>query len=504
MLVRGGMLFDPSSPDAAPLAADILIAGSRIAAVMPRGGEAVSTAPADALVVDATDRLVTPGFFNAHYHSHDVFLKGFFEPGPLELWVLNALPRNYAPRSVEEIRLRTLLGAAECVRSGITTIQDMVTLWPLDRERVDAVISAYEEIGVRIVLGLQVADVPPLETSPYWRESIPPEMLTLLRGHELASASVPDPLDVIEQTFLERASRSDLIHWAIAPSSPERCSTALLQRLAALANRHALPMYTHIYISKAEAVNARRNFAAHGGSLIRYLDSLGMLNDRLSLAHGVWLDPAEIERLAEAGASVILNSVSNLKNKNGVAPIRELLEAGVNLALGCDNCSCTDAQNIFQAMKMGSLLAAVSDPRPGPPGAVDMLRAATVGGARTAGLQHELGAIRVGMRADLVLFDLADPAFVPLNNAARQLVYAECGRAVETVIVNGRLVMEQRKIRTIDESRLRDAVNEAMERFRPEAERVVANTRRLGTYLLEADRRVWEHDLGFGRYIGRR
>ncbi|MCC6193212.1 MAG: amidohydrolase family protein [Burkholderiales bacterium] len=500
-LVKGGLVLDASRGDDAPLAADVLIDGTRIAAVLPRGEVRGDMAAVD--VLDATDKLVVPGFFNAHYHSHDIFLKGCFEPTPLELWVLDALPRSYPPRSLEEIRLRTLLGAVECVRAGITTIQDMVTLFPLDRERVDAVVAAYEEAGVRVVLGLQVADVPPLDTTPYWRETIPPDMRDLLNGHPLDPALRRDPLDVIEESYLAHHAPGKRVRWAIAPSSPERCSPPLLERLRTLSERYALPVYSHVYISKSEALNARQRFATRGGSLIEFLDHCGLLNERLSLAHGVWLDDREVRRLADAKVSVVLNPISNLKAKNGVAPIRPLYEAGVNLALGCDNGSCTDAQNMFQAMKMYCLLAAVSDPRPGPPAAGDALRAATVNGARTAGLAGELGAVAPGMRADLVLLDLADPAFVPLNHAARQLVYSECGRAVETVIVDGRVVMEKRQIKTIREPRLRDAVNEAMERFRSDAEAVMAKTSRLRPFLLEADRRTWAHDLGFGRYIGR-
>jgi 5-methylthioadenosine/S-adenosylhomocysteine deaminase len=504
IFVRGGLILDATSVDGNPVAADILIDGSRITEVLPRvAGMATRIFdPTVATTLDATDRLVTPGFFNAHYHSHDVFLRGWFEPNPLELWLLNAIPFSYAPRSLEEIRLRTLLGAAECIRSGITTVQDMITLYPLEAECIETVISAYEELGIRVVLGLQLADVPPLETTPHWRETIPPEMLELLKSYPIDTSRLRDPLELIEEFSLRR-QHSDLVRWAIAPSSPERCTVGLLERLRTLAERYALPVYTHIYISKAEAVNARHNFKAYGGSLIRYLDSLGLLNERLSLAHGVWLDEDEVQRLGRAGTSVVLNTISNLKNKNGVAPIRKIIGAGVNLALGCDNCSCTDVQNIFQAMKMTCLLAAISDPRPGPPTAIQALRAATTGGARTAGLDKELGEISPGMRADLVLFDLADPAFVPLNNAARQLVYSECGRAVETVIVNGRVIMEKRQIKTIDEARLRNAVNDAMARFRPEVERVTSNTRTLSPFLLQADEKTWAHDLGFGRYIGR-
>src|SRR5262249_59359460 len=117
----------------------------------------------------AGGRLVVPGFVNAQYHSHDVFLKGCFDPSVLEYWVLNALPRSYPPRSDEEIRLRTLLGAIECIRGGITTAQDMLTVWPLTVGQVDVVRSAYREVGLRVILGLQVADRSPMDTVPYWR-----------------------------------------------------------------------------------------------------------------------------------------------------------------------------------------------------------------------------------------------------------------------------------------------------------------------------------------------
>jgi cytosine/adenosine deaminase-related metal-dependent hydrolase len=499
LLVKGGLVLDLDRDPHRPTQADVWIGDGKIAAVM--GGSQPSTAYTDAsaTVIDARGKLVVPGFVNAHYHSHDIFLKGCFDPSILEFWVLNALPRAYPPRSDREIRLRTLLGAAECIRGGITTVQDMLTLFPLTAGQVNVVRSAYREAGLRAVLGLQVADTPPLDTVPYWRELIPDDLKGLLGGPP-APADLPDPIAVMEDLF---GTTDPLIHWAVAPSSPERCSLRLLERLADLARRFTLPVYSHIYISRAEALNARRNFSRHGGSLIALLKDVGLLNDRLTLAHGVWLDQSEIAEIAAAGASVVLNLLSNLKTKNGVAPIRPLLAAGVNLALGCDNCSCSDAQNIFQAMKLFTFLAAVSDPAEGPPDAVDALRAATVGGARTAGLQDRIGAIRPGMRADLVILDTADPVYVPFNSAARQIVYGEGGRAVETVIIEGQVVMRDRTVLTIDEVALRAELEAVVPDFRRDAEAVIGRAAKLRPYILEADRRIWSHDLGFSRYVGR-
>ncbi|MGH7486569.1 MAG: amidohydrolase family protein, partial [bacterium] len=163
----------------------------------------------------------------------------------------------------------------------------------------------------------------------------------------------------------------------------------------------------------------------------------------------------------------------------------------------------SDAQNIFQAMKLFTYLPAVSDPAEGPPDAIDALRAATAGGARTAGLASEIGAIRRGMRADLVVLDTNDPTYVPFNSAARQIVYGEGGRSVETVIIDGRVVMRDRVIQTVDEAALRAELEQIMPNFRADAETVMARAARLRPYVLEADRRIWAQDIGIDRYVSR-
>jgi 5-methylthioadenosine/S-adenosylhomocysteine deaminase len=501
LLIQDALVYDPAGGGHEGFAADIAIENDRISAVYPRTSGTRHREGSSGDTFDARGKLVTPGFVNAHYHSHDILLKGCFDPEPLEAWVLNALPRTYPPRSLEEIRLRTLLGAVECIRSGITTVQDMVTLFPLDPARVEAVVGAYEQAGLRAVIGLQVANVSPLDTVPYWRDTIPADAQAGLLGPPPDLVGVPEPLSLIESEYRSRRDRHPRLTWALAPSSPERCSRDLLERFGDLARRLALPVVSHIYITKAEAVGARLRFAEFGGSLISLLRTTGLLGPRTALAHGVWLSPAEIEEVAAAGASVVLNHMSNLKTKNGVAPIRRFLAAGLNLALGCDNCSCSDCQNMFQAMKMFVLLAAVSHHEAGPPGAVDALCAATINGARVLGLGGEVGRIAPGMKADLVLFDLADPAFVPLNSPARQLVYAECGRGVDSVIIDGHIVLESRKMKTLDEAALRAEISEIMTAFRPDAARVIARNRALARHFAEADKRAWAHDLGFNRYV---
>jgi cytosine/adenosine deaminase-related metal-dependent hydrolase len=276
----------------------------------------------------------------------------------------------------------------------------------------------------------------------------------------------------------------------------------LLTALAELSDDEKLPVYTHIYESKAMTLIARQTHAKDGGSLINYLKRVGLLSPRLSLAHSVWMLPQEIDSIGLAGTNVVLNPVGNLKTRSGVAPIRSYMTRQVNVGLGCDNCSCSDAQNMFQSMKLFAALAAVSSPEPGPPTAAEAIWSATVGGARTAGMEGKVGALRPGMAADLFIVDLTDPSFVPFNSAARQLVFTESGRGVETVIVDGRVVVRDRKITTIDERALREEVADLMLGLRKDIDAVVARNQRMLPYLMKAHRLTWAEDVGLNRYVG--
>jgi cytosine/adenosine deaminase-related metal-dependent hydrolase len=277
----------------------------------------------------------------------------------------------------------------------------------------------------------------------------------------------------------------------------------MLQACAELAHTHDLPVYTHVYETRGQALIARELFADHDGSLISYMDSVGLLGPRLNIVHSVWISRREMDRLAAADAGVVLNHLSNLKLKSGIPPVCDMREAGVRLGIGCDNCSGTDVQSVFQAMKMFCLLAAVSDPEPGPHLAHEVLRLATIGNARTAGLDGRLGAIRPGYKADLILIDLNDAAYLPYNSAARQLVYTEAGRGVESVIVDGRVVMKERKLTTLDEDALRREVADLMRHFIVDYDAVVESRKRALPYMLEAHRRVWQPEIGLNRFIGR-
>jgi guanine deaminase len=494
VLIKGGRALLPNGDWNEPPHVDIAIAGDRIAGIAP----AYATENGAGIeVIDARENIVLPGFVNAHYHSHDVLAKGTLEEVPLESWRLYALPPQYPPRSVEEVYARTLLGGLECLRSGITTIQDMLTLYPFDDRHLEAVMAAYDKVGIRVVFALQYADRKGLETIPFWKQTFPEELHPLL-----STAAEPErQLDLVghfEDSCL-KAPAPPRVSWALGPSAPERCSPALMARTIELARRYDIPVYSHIYESRGMALQARLTLPEYDGRLIRRLAEEGVLDPRLNLAHSVWLAPDEIDLLAEHGVGVVLNPQGNLKMKCGIPPIRRLQDAGVRIGLGCDNCSCSDAQNMFVAMKLYALLAAISDPIPGPPQAAAAIRSATEAGADGARLGHMLGRIAVGYKADLTLIDTRDPTWSPFNSAARQLVHIEAGRGVKHVIVDGKVVVRDRRLASVDESTIYEAVETVMPGFRRDFAAISERVARLRPWLDKAHAQIMSAPLDIDR-----
>ena len=494
LLIKGGRVYDHDGDVHQPPAADILIEGSTIAAV---GANLPAAQTQGAQVIDASGRLVVPGLINAHYHSHDVLCRGMFEELPLEMWLLYTLPMG-ANRSADEVRARTLVGALESIRCGITCVQDMLGLVPFADDYVDVVLKAYRDAGIRVVFSPMVSDIPPVGMVRY-RELLPPDIQEMLGNKALG---IREQLDFLEHQ-IRRYPAQDTLHWAAAPFAPQRCSPKLLEGCQAFADKHDLQIYTHVYETRGQRLIANDLFTDHKGSFIEYFASAGMLGPRLNIVHSVWIERAEMDRLAAAGSGIVLNHLSNLKLKSGIAPMLDMRASGVRLALGCDNCSGSDVQNMFQAMKTFALFGAVSDPEPTPGLAAEALRHGTLGSARTAGLGDALGAIKPGRKADMFLVDTNDIGWVPFNSAARQLVYTETGRAIETVIVDGRVVMKDRKITTIDEDALRREIAGLMKRFIVDYDAVVKSRERALPHMLAAHRRVWSQDLKLQRFIAR-
>jgi 5-methylthioadenosine/S-adenosylhomocysteine deaminase len=495
IVLKNALVYRHGGDTDQPARADVLIRGGKVAAI----GPAVGTA-GEAEAIDLAGHLLMPGFVNGHYHSHDVLAKGMFETMQLERWGLVAGPIANN-RSLEEVRLRTLVGAVECVRNGITTIQDFSNLVPLDERYLDTIVEAYESVGVRVVLSVTVRDRSQLDTILWAREMVPPEL------HAAIGTQAGDPrpqLDFVEAQINRLGRDRELLVWALSPSAPQRCSLPLLQGVAALSAKYRLPIYTHVYETRLQRLFAKETLAEFGGSTIAYMQAAGLLGPHVTMAHGVWPDADEIALIAKTGTRVVLNMLSNLRLRSGVAPLVAYRKVGIPLSLGCDNCSCSDVQSMTQVMKLYCLLAGIGHTGPDQPTAADAIRLATIGGAEAAGCGDRFGAIEPGMSADLVAYSLQDPAWLPFNSAARQLVYAESGRSVRHVWVAGRRIVQDGICVTIDERQLAEQVAQIMPGVRSTLATLLDNAEKLRPSFEAIQDKAFGIDLGYDRYLSRR
>jgi len=288
------------------------------------------------------------------------------------------------------------------------------------------------------------------------------------------------------------------LHVALAPSAPQRCTDEFLLTLDELSRSKGVPINLHVQETRVQATAGP---VFYGKTIVEHVAEIGMLSERLSVIHGVWLNSHDIQLLAANGTSMVHNPVCNFRIKSGIAPIREMLDAGVNVALGCDNNCANDVQNMFQSMKLAALLPEVEGPEFGDwEPAREALRMATASGARALGMQDAIGSIEVGKRADIVLLDLNEHAFTPLNNPVHQLVYSEAGSSVDTVLVNGNVVMENKEFVNLDEKALLQEAREIGLSLRKEHQKAKQWADELRPYLERMYWRCLEQDVGINRY----
>ena len=240
----------------------------------------------------------------------------------------------------------------------------------------------------------------------------------------------------------------------------------MLDEIKRLGDALDIPIHSHTLETKLQAVHARQQW---GKSVVEYLDGFGLLSPRLAIVHGIWLTDRDIALLAEHGCTVVHNPLSNLKLGSGLCPVRKLLDAGVNVALGTDGLATSDTADLIEAIRAASLIH-----KPGTHdyaqwvSAGDVFRMATMGGARSSLMEREVGSLEAGKKADIILLDRDAWGFIPVHDPVRNLAFSVTSEAVKTVIVDGRVVMRDRVITVFDEGAMRARVREAAERFRRE------------------------------------
>lgn len=472
--------------------ADILVNGPVIESIGPD-----LAVQGDAAVVDGRGKLVMPGLVNAHTHSSETFFRGRYQGMPLEIWLLYAYGMLAAkPVPPRLLYLRSLLLAMESLRGGVTLLCDDFFDPPVqDLERLGIVFQAYEDVGIRANVSSVVMDVPALDALPYAREVIPADLQRLLPSG--APISVDAYAAFCREAIATFGGRDGRLNFMIAPSAPQRCTPQMLQACHGLAVDAGVPFHLHVLETVTQAVSGP---ALYGRSLIRYMADLGVLSRNTTIAHAVWVDDADMDLMGAAGCSVAHNAISNQKLGAGIAPIRRLIDAGVTVALGTDGLSSNDSARIFDVMRVAALIHSATGPDYSRwLSEADILRAATIDGARSAMLDHVTGSLEPGKAADLIMLDLDSYAFTPLNDVAKQLVYAENGSSIERVMVAGRWVIEDGRVTTVDEAAIlaeiretvppllaahgeREDANRVLEPYFAEVHRRAASTRHLNRY----------------------
>jgi 5-methylthioadenosine/S-adenosylhomocysteine deaminase len=445
LLIRNALVISSESSGSGTRV-DVLVEHGRIAAIVEGG-----TAPtAGTTIIQAHDRLLMPGFVNAHTHSPTNILKGTGDrlSHPAFMW------RNQADtvgRTPDEIRLSALLGCIEHLLGGTTSVIDHFPEQGFGPADVDAVVDAYRMSGMRATVALRIFDEPYTDIEP--QDGFPSDFA-------IDNPLTPQPLDETMALVEGCITRHDhsaegRIRICPAPSNPMRCSDDLLNAVQDMADLHDTAVHMHLLETSVQASIAQQRY---GCSMVQHLDHLGLLTDRLSTAHTIWLDDNDIRLMAARGSTPVHNPESNLKLGTGISPIAKMLHAGVNVALGTDGASTNDNLDMHEVMRLALMLQRPFEPdRSRWPNAADAIRMATVAGGRAMRCAG-LGTLQPGAPADLVLHDLNAPSWIPLNDPATQLVFGASGATVDTVIVGGKVIVAGRRIVAFDMRPILDEV----------------------------------------------
>jgi cytosine/adenosine deaminase-related metal-dependent hydrolase len=464
-LIRGARVLTLDSEDREFDEADILIDGSVIAEV----GRDLRVAPgSDLRRIEGRGQLAMPGLVNGHFHSSVNHMKGSLDSLPLEVFMLYESPSDGAADTPRAAYVRTMLGALEMLKTGVTAVLDDAFFTPApDPDVIDAVMQAYADSGIRATLALDQPNVPEVDKLPFLADLLPPDLL--------ARAQAPAPMDSAGllgcyRHLIERwhGAAGGRLRAAVSCSAPQRVTPDYFAALDDLSRADNLPFYAHVLETKLQRVLGEEKFG--GRSLVRGLFDQGFLSDRLNIIHGVWLDDADMDLIAAAGAVIAHNPISNLRLGSGIMPFAKLRARGIPICLGTDEAIADDAVNMWSVAKMAGLIHNVStSDYLDWPTAAQVLECLVGGGARALRSPVPIGAIAPGHQADLVLLDLDALPFIPLNDVRRQLVYCETGSSVRLTMVAGEVVAQDGKVLSVDEAALLAEMREIAERQRTDS-----------------------------------
>src|SRR6202011_1884279 len=343
-------------------------------------------------LVPAQGLLVTAGLINGHHHSHEGFYKGRKDNLPLELWMNYVRPLRPIELTPRDVYLRTMIGAIEAVKSGTTTISDDFNQSPrLRPDHVEQVFQAYTDIGIRANVGITLFDRPFFRAVPFVEEEFPRDLLARLDASKMYSAD--ELLAFVTNLARTKHPKENRVGYIAAPSAPQRCTEEFLLKVRRMADDHDLPLMIHVQERRMQVVTGQ---LWYGSTMIEYLDRIGFMKPKTAFIHGVWLNPREIEILARTGVSIQHTPTSNLKVGSGLAPIRALLDAGVNVSMCTDGCGSIEGTAMPNSPYPAALLQKARGDQTTTLAAPEAFYAATMGGAKALGRAKELGAVEAG------------------------------------------------------------------------------------------------------------
>ncbi len=369
-----------------------------------------------ALVIDCTNCLIMPGLINAHTHAAMSLFRGFADDLPLETWLQKYIfPAEGACVNPEFVYLGTRIAAAEMVLSGTTTFADGYFF-------MEESARASQEVGIRSVCAQGILDfgVPDCEPGR-WQQRL--------------------------DRFLKNCPQHELITPAIFIHSPYTCSPETFREAVAVARQNGLRIFSHISETAGEVANHKEKY---GMSPIRHLETLDVLGDDFTIVHAVHIDSDDISVLKTTGTSVVHCPECNMKLASGISPVSELLANDVCVAIGTDGPASNNNLDIIEEIRTASLLAKLSQNNPEALGAREVVKMATVSGAKALGLRNSFGVIEQGSSADMIVIDLSKPHLSPVFDPISHLVFAARGSDVRDVIIDGKLVVSNGMLTTIN------------------------------------------------------
>ena len=370
-------------------------------------------------IIYAENSLVMPGLVNCHTHAPMTYFRGLADDLELTDWLNNYIfPAEARFVNKDFSYLGSLLACAEMIKSGTTTFCDMYIFE-------DDVARAAKSAGMRCLVGEVLFDFP--------------------------SPNVKTPEDGLKYTekLIEKWANDPLVNIVVEPHSLYTCSENLLRDSKKIADKYGVRIATHYLETKFER---EQLIEKHGKIPTSFLKDIGYLDERFIAFHCVWMDEEDIRMFADHGCKAVHNPESNMKLASGVAPISKMMASGVTVGLGTDGCASNNNLDMFQEMDTAAKLHKVVQLDPTVMDAKTVVRMATCNGARVLGMDKLVGSLKSGMKADIIIINLNKPHLTPLYNEYSHIVYAFNGADVDTVLINGKVVMKNRKLLTIDEN----------------------------------------------------